>query len=310
MKMQRRSRVKAPDVHDVDVGRRIRAQRLVRRMSQTELANNLGITFQQVQKYEKGVNRVGAGRLARIAEVLNVPVAFFFSGDISPSQSSDRANTGLSFLETAGATRLVRAYSQIGDPQLRRALVGLVEAAEEIAGTAMAPALAASMKGAAGALSSRRHPGKTRAFFSKEALIEVVPLTSAKPASVSADEISGRHLPKAPAVRAAPKTLGSLTRHGYSEEEIYGLVVPKRTLARRQAQNELLTVEETDKALRLARVAALAEKVFGAGEKAHRWLRKPKQALDGDTPLAYLASEAGARIVEEMLNRIESGMVA
>ncbi len=292
MKMQRRSRVKAPDVHDVDVGRRIRAQRLVRRMSQTELANNLGITFQQVQKYEKGVNRVGAGRLARIAEVLNVPVAFFFSGDISPSQSSDRANTGLSFLETAGATRLVRAYSQIGDPQLRRALVGLV------------------MKGAAGALSSRRHPGKTRAFFSKEALIELVPLTSAKPASVSADEISGRHLPKAPAVRAAPKTLGSLTRHGYSEEEIYGLVVPKRTLARRQAQNELLTVEETDKALRLARVAALAEKVFGAGEKAHRWLRKPKQALDGDTPLAYLASEAGARIVEEMLNRIESGMVA
>src|SRR6266567_1242041 len=253
MKMQRRSRVKAPDVHDVDVGRRIRAQRLVRRISQTELANNLGITFQQVQKYEKGVNRVGAGRLARIAEVLNVPVAFFFSGDISPSQSSDRANTGLSFLETAGATRLVRAYSQIGDPQLRRALVGLVEAAEEI---------------------------------------------------------SGRHLPKAPAVRAAPKTLGSLTRHGYSEEEIYGLVVPKRTLARRQAQNELLTVEETDKALRLARVAALAEKVFGAGEKAHRWLRKPKQALDGDTPLAYLASEAGARIVEEMLNRIESGMVA
>src|SRR6266516_557469 len=132
MKMQRRSRVKAPDVHDVDVGRRIRAQRLVRRMSQTELANNLGITFQQVQKYEKGVNRVGAGRLARIAEVLNVPVAFFFSGDMSPSVPSDSASTGLSFLETAGAVRLVRAYSTIEDPQIRRALVDL---AEEIAGS-------------------------------------------------------------------------------------------------------------------------------------------------------------------------------
>src|SRR5205085_7064507 len=92
---------------------------------------NLGVTFQQVQKYEKGVNRVGAGRLARIAEVLGVPVAFFFSGDMSPAASSDSASTGLSFLETAGAVRLVRAYSTIEDPQIRRALVDL---AEEIAG--------------------------------------------------------------------------------------------------------------------------------------------------------------------------------
>jgi transcriptional regulator with XRE-family HTH domain len=126
-----KTRTKAPDARDVDVGRRIRAQRLVCRMSQTELANNLGVTFQQVQKYEKGVNRVGAGRLARIAEVLSVPVAFFFSGDMNPSPASDSANTGLSFLETAGAVRLVRAYSHISDPQIRRALVDL---AEEIGG--------------------------------------------------------------------------------------------------------------------------------------------------------------------------------
>jgi transcriptional regulator with XRE-family HTH domain len=126
-----KTRTKAPDARDVDVGRRIRAQRLVCRMSQTELANNLGVTFQQVQKYEKGVNRVGAGRLSRIADVLNVPVSFFFSGDMSPSLPSDSANTGLSFLETAGAVRLVRAYSQIEDPQIRRALVDL---SEEIAG--------------------------------------------------------------------------------------------------------------------------------------------------------------------------------
>ncbi len=127
-----KTRTKAPDARDMDVGRRIRAQRLVCRMSQTELANNLGVTFQQVQKYEKGVNRVGAGRLSRIADVLNVPVAFFFSGDMSPSVASDSASTGLSFLETAGAVRLVRAYSTIEDPQIRRALVDL---AEEIAGS-------------------------------------------------------------------------------------------------------------------------------------------------------------------------------
>ena len=71
-----KTKTKAPDARDVEVGRRIRSQRLVSRMSQTELANNLGVTFQQVQKYEKGVNRVGAGRLSRIADVLSVPVSF------------------------------------------------------------------------------------------------------------------------------------------------------------------------------------------------------------------------------------------
>lgn len=86
--------------------------------------------------------------------------------------------------------------------------------------------------------------------------------------------------------------------------------MPKRTLARRRADNELLTVEETDKALQLGRIATLAEKVFADPVKAHRWLRKPKRSLSGDTPLAYLASENGARIVEEMLGRIEHGIYA
>jgi len=100
-------------------------------MSQTELGNRVGITFQQIQKYEKGVNRVGAGRLARIAEVLSVPVSFFFSGDQRTTDTTENINSGLSFLESAGAVRLVRAYSQIEDPQIRRALVDL---AEEVAG--------------------------------------------------------------------------------------------------------------------------------------------------------------------------------
>ena len=110
--------------------------------------------------------------------------------------------------------------------------------------------------------------------------------------------------------RVAPAALGDLARHGYSEDEIFALVVPKRTLARRKAANEPLTVEETDKALRLARIASQAGRVFGAADKAHRWLRKPKRALQGETPVAYLATEAGARVVEEMLGRIEHGIFA
>ena len=114
----------------------------------------------------------------------------------------------------------------------------------------------------------------------------------------------------APSARAKSAVLTDLSRHGYSEDEIFALVVPKRTLARRKAANERLTVEETDKALRLARIAAQAERVFGEAEKAHRWLREPKRALQGETPVAYLATEAGARVVEEMLYRIEYGMFA
>lgn len=114
----------------------------------------------------------------------------------------------------------------------------------------------------------------------------------------------------APSARVEPAALGDLSRHGYSEDEIFALVVPKRTLARRKAANEPLTVEETDKAVRLARVAALAERVFGDAGKAHRWLRKAKRELKGETPVAYLASEAGARVVEEMLFRIEHGIFA
>ena len=124
---ERRAKAKAPDVRDVDIGRRIRAQRLVLRMSQTELGNNLGVRYQQVRMYEKGVNRVGAGRLARIAEVFKLPVSFFIGGHPTPSEADDGINSGLRFLETAGAVRLLRAYAQIEDVQIRQALVDLAE---------------------------------------------------------------------------------------------------------------------------------------------------------------------------------------
>ena len=113
-----------------------------------------------------------------------------------------------------------------------------------------------------------------------------------------------------PDLRVRPSALAGLTQYGYSDSEIWALVIPKRTLARRQARREPLTAEETDRALRLARIAKLAERVFGNSEKANRWLRKPKQALNGAMPVEFLASEASARVVEGMLYRIQHGMFA
>ena len=128
--------------------------------------------------------------------------------------------------------------------------------------------------------------------------------------AVLVEAIPAEGRPQAAAVRATPPALRSLEARGYSQDEIFALVVPKRTFARRVKRGEPLTVEETDRAVRLARVAELAERIFGDKGKAHRWLRKPKRALSHATPLAYLASEAGARLVEDMLYRIDSGFFA
>jgi putative toxin-antitoxin system antitoxin component (TIGR02293 family) len=101
-----------------------------------------------------------------------------------------------------------------------------------------------------------------------------------------------------------------LTKHGLAEQEIYELVLPRRTLAHRRAKHQPLTREESDKAVRLARITALAEQVFGDEEKASRWLRQPKRRFGSRTPLDLLSTEAGARLVEEMLYQIDDGMVA
>jgi transcriptional regulator with XRE-family HTH domain len=118
---------KSPHPRDIDVGRRIRARRLERGMSQSELGSKLGVTFQQIQKYEKGVNRVGAGRLYQIAEVLSIPVSFFFDGNEGGKGKENSIDAGFRFLETAGAIRIVRAYSKISNHGVRRALVALAE---------------------------------------------------------------------------------------------------------------------------------------------------------------------------------------
>ena len=122
--------VKRPDPVDIEVGHRIRIERLARGLSQTALANQLGVTFQQVQKYEKGVNRVGAGRLTKIAEVLGIDVSQFFGGkemgELGEARESGEASP-LKMLTVSGAFRLLRAYGDIEDSNLRRAIVELVE---------------------------------------------------------------------------------------------------------------------------------------------------------------------------------------
>ena len=108
---------------DIELGKRIRLRRVEQHISQAELGDKLGVSFQQVQKYEKGVNRVGAARLQQIATALDVPVTFFYDGD-----GKAREVESLLFLDSAFSLRLLRAYSKIMDQTVQRQLVALMEA--------------------------------------------------------------------------------------------------------------------------------------------------------------------------------------
>ena len=127
---------KAPNPLDKHVGSRVRMRRMMLSMSQEKLGDALGLTFQQVQKYEKGTNRIGASRLQHISNILQVPVAFFFEGAPnvqlggarqdqlgeapSPAYVSD-------FLATSDGLALTKAFTRINDSKLRRRIVDLVE---------------------------------------------------------------------------------------------------------------------------------------------------------------------------------------
>ena len=116
---------RSADATDVIVGRNIRIQRIARRMSQAELARQLGIAFQQVQKYENGVNRVGSGRLACIAEALDLPITAFFQGTRISRKHED--NSALPLIADRAPVRLVQAFARIEDRGVRRAIVRLAE---------------------------------------------------------------------------------------------------------------------------------------------------------------------------------------
>ena len=126
--------IKFPNPTDRYVGSRVRMRRLMLHMSQERLADQLGLTFQQVQKYEKGTNRISASRLQEISHILEVPVPFFFEGAPQASGGSRKGGDGASlsyitdFLGTADGHALVRAFIKIKDTSLRRSVVRLVEA--------------------------------------------------------------------------------------------------------------------------------------------------------------------------------------
>jgi transcriptional regulator with XRE-family HTH domain len=121
---------KSPNPIDKHVGSRVRMRRMMLNMSQEKLGDALDLTFQQVQKYEKGTNRIGASRLQQISQILQVPVSFFFEGapdgggDFgeapSPAYISD-------FLATSDGLALTKAFMRIDNPKLRRRIVDLVE---------------------------------------------------------------------------------------------------------------------------------------------------------------------------------------
>ncbi|WP_082476967.1 helix-turn-helix transcriptional regulator [Rhizobium sp. Leaf371] len=127
------SKAKVPHAIDVEVGSRVRVRRKILEMSQTQLAESLGVTFQQVQKYEKGSNRIGASRLQNMAEILSVPISYFFGESALSSIGSD-VKTELSegrdltaFVETPEATELNLAFSKIKSPIVRKRIVVLLK---------------------------------------------------------------------------------------------------------------------------------------------------------------------------------------
>ncbi len=124
---------KSPNPVDMYVGNRVRMRRLMLDLSQTRLANALGVTFQQVQKYEKGMNRISAGRLHHISHILQVPVPFFFEGLPNPTKRSKKTADAPSptyvsdFLATSDGLSLIKAFMDIKRSSLRRSIVHLVE---------------------------------------------------------------------------------------------------------------------------------------------------------------------------------------
>jgi transcriptional regulator with XRE-family HTH domain len=126
---------KAPNPTDKHVGSRVRMRRMMLGMSQEKLGDALGLTFQQVQKYEKGTNRIGASRLQQISHILQVPVEFFFEGGPGAQLAGRGEGAGnapspayvADFLSTSDGLALTKAFMRIEDAKLRRRIVDLVE---------------------------------------------------------------------------------------------------------------------------------------------------------------------------------------
>jgi transcriptional regulator with XRE-family HTH domain len=121
---------KPPNPIDAHVGSRLRMRRIMLGMSQEKLATAFGLTFQQVQKYEKGVNRMGASRLQHAAEILQVSVPFFFEGAPGEHELSETAPSPdyvNEFVSSEDGLRLIKAFMRIARPVVRHRIVDLVQ---------------------------------------------------------------------------------------------------------------------------------------------------------------------------------------
>ncbi len=119
---------RSPDPIDAHVGARLRLRRMMLGVSQEKLAAQVGVTFQQIQKYEKGQNRIGASRLLQLSRALSAPVGYFFEG--APGSAADAATAPdvASLLATPEAVQLATAFAQVADAATRRRIVDLVQA--------------------------------------------------------------------------------------------------------------------------------------------------------------------------------------
>jgi transcriptional regulator with XRE-family HTH domain len=116
---------RSPDPIDVLVGHNIRIHRIDQGLTQTDLAKRIGVTFQQVQKYEQGMNRVGGGRLYKVAEVLRLPISTFFEG--ATGSRGKPEESPLKLLAEPHALNMLKAFCQVDDMEARRLLVEVVE---------------------------------------------------------------------------------------------------------------------------------------------------------------------------------------
>jgi putative toxin-antitoxin system antitoxin component (TIGR02293 family) len=106
------------------------------------------------------------------------------------------------------------------------------------------------------------------------------------------------------------RALTHFTRSGFSEQEVAEYVIPPRTRRHRKVRREPLTVDESDRLVRLMRVQVMAEDVFADADKANRWLRQPLGILDGRSPLEVARTDSGARLIEQILAKIDWGAAA
>ncbi len=124
---------KSPNPVDIHVGGRVRLRRMLACLSQEKLGDSMGLTFQQIQKYEKGINRIGASRLFKLSQVLDVPVGFFFDG---LNHAEGTLNAGMAegetesflyeFINTRDGLELNRAFVEIGDAEVRKSVIRLM----------------------------------------------------------------------------------------------------------------------------------------------------------------------------------------